>query len=164
MWFQQDGARCHTARETIDLLRQHFPGRVISRNANVNWPLSSCDLTPCDFFLWGFVNSKVYANKPLIISEFKTEIQRVITEIEPTDLEIVFGNSHQKGHVILAQPRRTYGPHHIPQLISTCLLYKSIKIAQLNNSLLCFILKLNPAYLMGHPLFNCFQTFEWRCT
>jgi hypothetical protein len=64
MWFQQDGASCHTARETIELLREKFPGHVISRNGDQNWPQRSCDLTARDFFLWGFVKSRVNANKP----------------------------------------------------------------------------------------------------
>ena len=51
MWFQQDGVTCHTARVTTELLREEFPGRVISRNGDQNWPPRSCDLTPCDFFL-----------------------------------------------------------------------------------------------------------------
>ena len=49
--FQQDGAICHTARETTELLREKFPGRVISPNDDQNWSPRSCDLTPCDFFL-----------------------------------------------------------------------------------------------------------------
>ena len=28
-WFQQDGATAHTARETMDMLRTHFPNREI---------------------------------------------------------------------------------------------------------------------------------------
>ena len=36
MWFQQDGATCYTARETTELLREKFPGRVISRNGDQN--------------------------------------------------------------------------------------------------------------------------------
>jgi hypothetical protein len=80
MWFQQDGASCHIARETTELLRENFRGRVISRNGDQNWPPRSCDLTPCDFFLWGFVKSRVYANKPQTIPELKVEIRRVIGE------------------------------------------------------------------------------------
>jgi hypothetical protein len=34
MWFQHDGATCHTARETTELLRETFLGRVISRNGD----------------------------------------------------------------------------------------------------------------------------------
>ena len=31
LWFQQDGATCHTARANMALLQETFPGRVISR-------------------------------------------------------------------------------------------------------------------------------------
>ena len=30
MWFQQDGATCHTANATLNLLHEKFPNRVIS--------------------------------------------------------------------------------------------------------------------------------------
>ncbi|GFX24645.1 uncharacterized protein TNCV_3344251 [Trichonephila clavipes] len=52
LWFQQDGATCHTARATIDLLKDTFGDRLISRFGPVNWPPRSCDLTPLDYFLW----------------------------------------------------------------------------------------------------------------
>ncbi|GFX15970.1 transposase [Trichonephila clavipes] len=64
LWFQQDGATCHTARATIDLLKNTFGGRLISRFGPVNWPPRSCDLTRLDYFLWGYVKSLVYADKP----------------------------------------------------------------------------------------------------
>ncbi|KOC60088.1 hypothetical protein WH47_09086 [Habropoda laboriosa] len=46
-----------------------FNGRVISRGGDINWPQISCDLTPLNFFLWGFLKSKVYANNPKTIDE-----------------------------------------------------------------------------------------------
>ncbi|GFY23692.1 transposable element Tc3 transposase [Trichonephila clavipes] len=52
LWLQQDDATCHTARATIDLLKDTFGDRVISRFGPVNWPPRSCDLTPLDYFLW----------------------------------------------------------------------------------------------------------------
>ncbi|GFY32432.1 putative DD41D transposase [Trichonephila clavipes] len=64
LWFQQDGATGHTARDTIDLLKDTFGDRVISRFGPVNWPPRSCDLTPLDYFLWGYVKSLIYADKP----------------------------------------------------------------------------------------------------
>ncbi|GFX65333.1 hypothetical protein TNCV_3168801 [Trichonephila clavipes] len=64
LWFQQDGATCHTARATIDLLKDTFGDRQISPFGHVNWPPRSCDLTPLDYFLWGYVKSLVYADKP----------------------------------------------------------------------------------------------------
>ncbi|GFS53343.1 transposable element Tc1 transposase [Trichonephila clavipes] len=54
LWFQQDGATCHTTRATIDLLKDTFGDRLISRFGPVNWPPRSCDLTPLDYFLWGY--------------------------------------------------------------------------------------------------------------
>ncbi|GFY18467.1 RNase H domain-containing protein [Trichonephila clavipes] len=50
LWFQQDGATCHTARATIDLLKDTFGDRLVSRFGPVNWP-PRCDLTPLDYFL-----------------------------------------------------------------------------------------------------------------
>ena len=51
LWFQQDGATCHTARATIDLLKDTFGDRLISRFGPVNWAPRHCDLTPPDYFL-----------------------------------------------------------------------------------------------------------------
>ncbi|GFU61672.1 uncharacterized protein TNCV_4522101 [Trichonephila clavipes] len=62
--FQLDGATYHTARATIDLLKDTFGDRLILRFGPVNWPTRSCDLTPLDCFLWGYVKSLVYADKP----------------------------------------------------------------------------------------------------
>ncbi|GFX31838.1 hypothetical protein TNCV_171711 [Trichonephila clavipes] len=36
LWLQQDGATCHTARATIDLLKDTFGDRLISRFGPVN--------------------------------------------------------------------------------------------------------------------------------
>ncbi|GFS94701.1 transposable element Tcb2 transposase [Trichonephila clavipes] len=72
LWFQQDGATCHTARATIDLLKDTFGDRLISRFGPVNWPPRSCDLTPLDYFLWGYVKSLVYADKPQTLDHLKT--------------------------------------------------------------------------------------------
>ena len=80
---QQDGATCHTSGETIGLLPEKFPGRVISRNGDYNWPPRSCDLTPLDFFLWGYMKDKVYADASLSIQELKEKIRAVIHAIEP---------------------------------------------------------------------------------
>ena len=63
-YFQQDGSMCHTSGETIGHLREKFPGQVISRNGDYNRPPRSCDLTPLDFFLWGYMKDKVYADAP----------------------------------------------------------------------------------------------------
>ncbi|GFT27528.1 putative RNA-directed DNA polymerase from transposon X-element [Trichonephila clavipes] len=92
LWFQQDGATCHTARATIDLLKDTFGDRLISRFGPVNWPPRSCDLTPLDYFLWGYVKSLVYADKPQALDHLEDNIRRVIADIRPQMLEKVIEN------------------------------------------------------------------------
>ncbi|GFW70872.1 oxidative stress-induced growth inhibitor 1 [Trichonephila clavipes] len=77
LWFQQDGATCHTARATIDLLKDTFGDRLISRFGPVNWPPRSCDLTPLDYFLWGYVKALVYADKPQTLGHLEDNIRRL---------------------------------------------------------------------------------------
>jgi len=36
IWFQQDGATCHTPHATMDILHERFEGMVISRGGDVN--------------------------------------------------------------------------------------------------------------------------------
>ncbi|GFW05479.1 uncharacterized protein TNCV_436601 [Trichonephila clavipes] len=92
LWFQHDGATCHTARATIDLLKDMFAERLISRFGPVNWPPRSCDLTPLDYFLWGYVKSLVYADKPQTLDHLEDNIRRVIADIRPQMLQ----KSHRK--------------------------------------------------------------------
>ncbi|GFX45428.1 transposable element Tc3 transposase [Trichonephila clavipes] len=92
LWFQQDGATCHIARATIDLLKETFGDRLISRFGPVNWPPRSCDLTPLDYFLWGYVKSLVYADKAQTLDHLEDNIRRVIADIRPQMLEKVIEN------------------------------------------------------------------------
>ncbi|GFX73917.1 uncharacterized protein TNCV_397281 [Trichonephila clavipes] len=92
LWFQQDGATCHTARATIDLLKDTFGDRLISHFGPVNWPPRSCDLTPLDCFLWGYVKSLVYADKPQTLDHLEDNIRRVIADIRPQMLKKVIEN------------------------------------------------------------------------
>ncbi|GFU51635.1 uncharacterized protein TNCV_82651 [Trichonephila clavipes] len=92
LWFQQDGATCHTARATIDLLKDTFGYRLISRFGLVNWPPRSCDLIPLDYFLWGYVKSLVYADTPQTLDHLEDNIRCVIADIRPQMLEKVIEN------------------------------------------------------------------------
>ncbi|GFX01278.1 uncharacterized protein TNCV_3729471 [Trichonephila clavipes] len=89
---QKDGATCHTARATIDLLKDTFGDRLISRFGPVNWPPRSCDLTPLDYFLWGYVKSLVYVDKPQTLDPLEDNIGRVIADVRPQMLEKVIEN------------------------------------------------------------------------
>ncbi|GFV06452.1 transposable element Tc3 transposase [Trichonephila clavipes] len=112
LWFQQDGATCHTARATIDLLKDPFGDRLISRFGPVNWPPRSCDLTPLDYFLWGYVKSLVYVDKPQTLDHFEDNIRRVIADIRPQMLEKVIENWMSRLDYI-----RASRGNHMPEII-----------------------------------------------
>ena len=96
MWFQQNGATCHTAGETINLLKENFHEQIISRNGPVNWAPRSCDLMPLDYFFWGYVKSLVYVDKPESIDALEANITRVINGIPVDMLE---NWTHRMDHV-----------------------------------------------------------------
>jgi len=75
MWFQQDGATAHTAWASMTVVRQMFPQHVVSRFGDVPWPPRSPDLYACDFFLWGYLKSKVYVRKPRTVDDLKVSIR-----------------------------------------------------------------------------------------
>ncbi|GFX72796.1 transposable element Tc3 transposase [Trichonephila clavipes] len=110
--FQQDRATCHTARDTIDLLKDTLGDRLISRFGPVNWPPRSCDLTPLDYFLWGYVKSLVYADKPQTLDHLEDNIRRVIADIRPQMLEKVIENWTSRLDYI-----RASRGSHMPELI-----------------------------------------------
>ncbi|GFX55858.1 hypothetical protein TNCV_1427201 [Trichonephila clavipes] len=112
LWFQQDGATCHTARATIDLLKDTFGERLISRFGPVNWPPRSCDLTPIDYFLWGYVKSLVYADKPQTLDHLEDNFRRVIAVIRPQMLEKDIENWTSRLDYI----RASHGSH-MPEII-----------------------------------------------
>ncbi|GFX35890.1 transposable element Tc3 transposase [Trichonephila clavipes] len=58
----------------------------------VNWPPRSYDLTPLDYFLWGYVKSLFYADKPQTLDHLENNIRRVIADIRPQMLEKVIEN------------------------------------------------------------------------
>ena len=76
-WFQQDGATPHTAIASLELLHSHFGDRVISRRTDHPWAAHLPDLSPLDFFLWGYIKNHVYQNSPATLDELKREIRRV---------------------------------------------------------------------------------------
>ncbi|GFV58058.1 transposable element Tc3 transposase [Trichonephila clavipes] len=92
LWFQQDGATCHTARATINLLKDTFGDHLISRFGPVNWPPRSCDLTQLDYFLLSYVKSLVYVDKSQTLDHLEDNIRRVIADIRPQMLEKVIEN------------------------------------------------------------------------
>uniref|UniRef100_W8BRJ8 Uncharacterized protein n=1 Tax=Ceratitis capitata TaxID=7213 RepID=W8BRJ8_CERCA len=85
----RDGALCHTAKETNNLLKEalwcaHYPHCG---------PPRSCNLTALDYFVWGYVKSLVYADKREMITTLEGNIRRVIADIRHYSLQKVVENS-----------------------------------------------------------------------
>ncbi|GFS88967.1 uncharacterized protein TNCV_5038121 [Trichonephila clavipes] len=112
LWFEQDGATCHTARATIDLLKDTFGDRLISRFGPVNWPPRSCDFTPLDYFLCGYVKSLVYADKPQTLDHLEDNIRSVMADIRPQILGKVIENWTSRLDYI-----RASRGSHMPEII-----------------------------------------------
>lgn len=82
-FFMQDGARPHTANDTIAILNQYFPKRFISigKGAYLKWPPNSPDLSVCDFWAWGYIKTRVYETQPQSISQLVSTIKTEIAKI-----------------------------------------------------------------------------------
>lgn len=74
LWWFQDGAPCHGALIARQRLRELFGGQIVALNHAVEWPPRSPDLTPCDFFLWGYIKSRVYQTPPVDIFDLRLRI------------------------------------------------------------------------------------------
>ena len=92
IWFQQDGAKCHTTEATFDVLRPVFEDRIISGRADVLWPPRSCDLTPLDYYLWSVAKDKCYADMPEIIDALTENIREAIGGIQLQTIDNVLKN------------------------------------------------------------------------
>ncbi|GFX91931.1 uncharacterized protein TNCV_3577611 [Trichonephila clavipes] len=82
--FMQDGATSHTANPVKTSLIQTFgEGRIVSRHCRYPWPPRSPELTPADFWLWGYLKSRVYLSGPSSLPELKDAIRREVSFIHP---------------------------------------------------------------------------------
>ena len=86
-WFMQDGATPHRTAAVFELLNQHFDDRVIGlgyRNrydTGIDWPPSSPDLNPCDYFMWGYIKDVVYKKQYNTIEEVEQAIREAFWNI-----------------------------------------------------------------------------------
>jgi hypothetical protein len=87
LWFQQDRATPHTARTAVRVLNEMFPVHVISQRGNIEWPARSPNLNACDFFLLGYLKSKVYEKKPRTMVDLKQNIRAEVAAVSSTMLK-----------------------------------------------------------------------------
>lgn len=105
-WFQQDGAGPHTAAAVMQWLEATFDTRFISfRSPNV-WPPHSPDLSPLDFYLWGYLKDKVYTPAPETTDDLKKAIVREMRKITPETCRAVISNFRRRLELVVQQNGR----------------------------------------------------------
>jgi len=84
-----------------------FPNRLIGRNGPTPWPPRSPDITPLDFFLWGYVKDKVFSTPVPDITNLKARITGGFATIT----EDMLGNTRRETDYRLDIFRATKGAH-----------------------------------------------------
>lgn len=74
--YQQDGASCHTAKPSMDLLKDLMPGRYLK-----DWPANSPDLSWIEN-IWAIVDRRLRRQKYDDIDEFKAALLKIWKEID----------------------------------------------------------------------------------
>ena len=82
----------HTSNKSLDWIKNHFGSRVISRKCDHEWAPYSPDLSPPDYYLWGFLKDRVYATKPRTLGELKKKIREEMRSISRTTCKSVMQN------------------------------------------------------------------------
>ena len=90
--FMQNRASTHYATRVRAYLNRKKPNSWIGRGGPVHWPARSPDLAPCDFFLWGYLKSRIYATPVLSMEDLKARITTEVQRIPRSMLENVWEN------------------------------------------------------------------------
>lgn len=105
--YQMDGAPGHWFGNTRALLNETFPGRWIGRASNednclMRWPPRSPDITPLDFFLWGYVKDAVFTLPlPQTVDDLKRRITEAIHQISQDLLQLVHSTFRKRLNLVI---------------------------------------------------------------
>lgn len=92
-WFQHDGAPAHNSRDVTAYLSELFSDKLISTHSTIRWPARSPDLTPLDFFLWGYIKDRVYKHEILNEEQLRIRVIDAFDSISPEMLADVLDNT-----------------------------------------------------------------------
>jgi len=108
VWFQQDGAPPHyaaVARATLDAM---FGDHWIGRAGPIAWPPRSPDLTPMDFFLWGYIKSCVYETPPTTLMDLQERITQACARVTPNTLLAVHTSIQHRAEMCVGADGRQF--------------------------------------------------------
>lgn len=88
--YQQDGHPAHTSILARAVLDRRFSHRWIGIHSDLHeWPPRSPDLTPMDFFVWGYIQDQVYQTLPSNRADLIAKIEAASLNITPAMLGTV---------------------------------------------------------------------------
>jgi hypothetical protein len=80
---REDGVPAHLCHHVTNHLDREMAGRWIGRGGPIAWPRKLPDLTPLDFFLWGYVKNIVYQVKINDPQHLKARIRDAVAPVTP---------------------------------------------------------------------------------
>ena len=90
--FQQDGARAHTAKDTIKYIKEKMPDHVPPKM----WPPNSPDLNPVDYGIWESVMQKVYKKNINSIETLKVALLETWDEFSQEEINKIIDQFRER--------------------------------------------------------------------
>ena len=89
VWFQQDGASSHFAKDVRARLNDQFGACWIGRGGPTPWPSRSPDLSAPDYWLWGHLRARCCETpRPETQEAIKERITVLIREFEADGIHV----------------------------------------------------------------------------
>ena len=127
MTFQQDGAGVHCTARVLRYLGHVFNGRVLSRKAHLyinsrralEWSPYSCDLSPCDFYLFNQIKHgeehSVYNDPfPTSIPMLKEKILVAMERLSEEQIRHAFQQIRRRAYAVVAAQGGHFNEDQIP--------------------------------------------------
>ncbi|GBN46861.1 hypothetical protein AVEN_83923-1 [Araneus ventricosus] len=105
--FQQEGAPPYWGSLVRDFVDETFPDRWIGSDGPTTWPPRSPDITPLDFFVWGYIKGRVFATPFADVEELRARIQAAVC----TATEDMLKNTWRELEYCVDILRATKGAH-----------------------------------------------------
>lgn len=86
----QDDCNLHSNAEVAEFLEKEFPNHWIGAGSKyAKWPHHSSDLSPINYFLWGYIKSRIYKTsiEDGDVDELKKRIEAAFKNVTPDLLE-----------------------------------------------------------------------------
>jgi hypothetical protein len=106
VFFQQDGAPPHWGLTVRVSLNEIFSKRI-GQDGPIPWPPHSPDITPLDFFFWGYIKDQVFHPKVGSVVELHAGINSAVASVTPHMLKNTWCEIEYRLNIL----RATNGTH-----------------------------------------------------